>query len=232
MSVTSKGNFGFRKPFAWSYSKLKNFDACPRRHEEIDIKKSVKEDQSDSFIWGNEVHKAMKERLGPDKVVLPFTLKQFEPLAARIEAVPGELLVEQQMAITADFAPCPWFYKDAWYRSIADVLIIQPPVALAIDYKTGKILEDYQQMALMCACIFAHYPSILAIRTEAWWVREDAITKENYKRKDMQDVWRQIWPRVEQMKLAHETGVYPPKPCGLCRSYCPVASCEYYKKGR
>jgi hypothetical protein len=229
MQTTS---LGLQKPFSWSYSKLKNYDSCPRRHYEIDIKKNYKEDEdSDTLKWGNEVHKNMALRLN-DHEDLPFAFKHFEPLAARLEAVPGKLLVEQKLAITADFVACDWFHRNAWFRSIADALVINPPVALAIDYKTGKILEDYQQLALLSACVFAHYPPVLAVRTEAWWVREDAITREDFYRKNLQDIWRQVWPRYEQLKQAHETNYYPPKPGGLCKKFCLVASCEYFGKGR
>ena len=221
-----------RKPFSWSYSKLKNHETCPRRHEQIDILKRYKEDGADNvnLKWGKEFHDVMAKRLNHQET-LPYSFKHFEPLVDRLLAVPGKRLVEQQLAITENFEKCDWFSTVAWFRSVADVLILQEPVALAIDWKTGKILEDYQQLALMAACIFAHYPSILAIRTEAWWVREDAITQQNFKKKDMQEVWRSIWPRVEQLKEAHETGVYPPKPGGLCRRYCPVTSCEFHGKG-
>lgn len=222
---------GIGKPFSWSYSKLKNFDTCPRRYHEVDVRKRFKEDESDTLRWGNEVHKHMAARL-KDTTPLPFAFKNFEPLALRLEAVPGKLLVEQQLAITADMQPCEWFSRSAWFRSIADALVISPPVALAVDYKTGKILEDYQQLALLSACVFAHYPLVLAIRTEAWWVREDAITRQNFKRRDMDEMWRGLWPRYEQLKNAHDTGSFPPKPGGLCKKYCPVNDCEYHGKGR
>jgi hypothetical protein len=218
---------GIGKPFAWSYSKLKNFDVCPRRYHEVDVRKRVKEASSESLHWGDEMHKAMAKRLS-DKVPLSLSFKNFEPLAERLEAVHGELLTEQQLAITADFTACTWFSRDAWFRSIADVLIINKPVALAIDYKTGKIIEDIQQLALLSACVFAHFSDVLAVRTEFWWVREDAITRQDFKRKDMPDMWRQIWPRYEQLKHAHDTNNFPPKPGGLCKKYCPVSDCEYH----
>lgn len=224
---------GVGKPFSWSYSKLKNYDTCPRRHYEVDIKKNYKEDEedNDTLKWGNAVHENMALRLN-DHEPLPFAFKHFEPLAERLEAVPGTLLVEQKLAITADFSPCSWFAPGAWFRSIADALVLNPPVALAIDYKTGKILEDYQQLALLAGCIFAHYEDIHAVRTEAWWVREDAITRQDFYRSKLQEIWRGIWPRYEQLKLAHDTNHYPPRPGGLCKRYCPVTSCEFHGRGK
>ena len=33
------------------------------------------------------------------------------------------------------------------------------------------------------------------------------------------------------MEEAYRTTTYPPKPSGLCSSYCPVTSCPYHGKG-
>lgn len=230
MQSNSLGIGKEKKPFAWSYSKLKNFDTCPRRHLEIDVDKRFKDEESDTLKWGNEVHKHMAARLGEKKEPLPFAFKNFEGLAQRLEAAPGIMRVEQQLAIDENFTPCEWFSKRAWFRAIADVLVINDIVALGVDYKTGKILEDYQQLGLLSACVFAHYPKVMAIRTEAWWLRDDAITRQDFKRKDMPEFWRGIWPRYEQLKQAHETRHFPARPSGLCRQHCPVSSCEHNGK--
>src|SRR5205807_2231069 len=76
------------------------------------------------------------------------------------------ILVEQQLAINADFGPVPWFDSAAWFRGIGDVIKIVGPVALIVDWKTGKIVEDSQQLALMAACVFAHHPEVQKVRSE------------------------------------------------------------------
>lgn len=217
------------KSFAWSYSKLKNFDTCPKRYYEIDVSKNVKEAESDQLKWGNELHKALAERLGK-KTPLPPTMFDYEDMMATLEAVPGEVMVECKFAITQDFAPCEYCDRAAWYRGIADVLIINGPVALAIDYKTGRVLEDSQQLALMSACVFAHFPQVQGIRSEFWWLKEDATSRDDFRRRDMPDMWRHLWPRIEALKQAHDTMTFPPKPGGLCRQYCPVVSCPFHGK--
>lgn len=217
------------KPFAWSYSKLKNFESCPKRHWHIDLAKDIREEESDDLKWGNLVHKSAAKRLSVG-TPLPVGMETLEKWCQRILAGEGRILVEQQLAITKEFGKCEWFGKDAWFRSVADVLVIFGPVALAIDWKTGKILEDSVQLALMAACVFAHFPEIQKIRTEFVWLKAgpDVSTREDFERNSMAVVWRNLWHRVEAMEHAHNTTSYPAKPGKLCRKWCPVTNCPHH----
>jgi len=218
------------KAWSWSYSKLKNWRTCPRRYHDIDVAKIYGEEKSEALDYGNRVHKAFEQRI---KAGVPFTAEfaEFEDAALKLLQVPGKVMVEQQLAIKQDFSACTWFDKQTWFRSIADFLAVNGPVALAIDYKTGKILEDSEQLALMAECVFSHYPDVLAVRTEFWWLKDDAATKQVFYRKDRAATWQGIMPEVNQLKAAHETNTFPPKPNGLCKKYCIVTGCPYWGKG-
>ena len=222
------------KSFAWSYSKLKNYETCPKRYFHIDVERSIKEEEGESLQWGNAVHKALAERVEKG-TKLPKGMEPYEKWAARIlegtenNANPNiHLLVEQKLAINADFGPESWFSDQAWYRGIGDVIKIVGHVALVADYKTGKILEDGSQLALMAACVFAHHPKVQKIRSEFIWLKEDATTRADFARTDMPNVWRGILPRVETLKGAHDRFEFPPKPGGLCRRFCPVNGCPHH----
>lgn len=226
--VTTRGK---PKSFAFSYSKLKNFETCPSRYFWIDVQKQFKEAESEALTYGNTLHKVLAERVGNGKA-LPQPFTHLEPLAEKILANSEDatVLVEQQLAIREDLGPTEWFGKDAWYRGIADVIKIKGPVAVVIDYKTGKILEDGVQLALMAQCVFAHHPQVQKIRTEFWWIKEDATTRADFTREDMVKVWNGVLPRVEQLKYAHDTMSFPAKPGNLCRKWCVVTSCPHHGK--
>jgi hypothetical protein len=126
---------------------------------------------------------------------------------------------------------CPPPARSWWsrsFRGVADVLKINGPVALAIDWKTGKIVEDSQQLALMAACIFAHHPGVQKIRTEFAWLKEDASSRADFDRNEMARMWANLWPRIEALERAHKTTTYPAKPGALCRRWCPVKSCPHH----
>jgi len=227
------------KPFAWSYSKLKNFEVCPKRHYNVDIAKTFKEEEGEALQWGNIVHKALADRCGMARTPLPHTMQGYEKWCERVTSVGKHrttILTEQQLAIDENFGPTKWFATDAkragqsepWYRGIADVLKVTHNVALAVDWKTGKVIDDAPQLALLAACIFAHYPSIIKVRSEFIWLKEDASTRKDFERDKMAAIWKSLWPRIEALKLAHETSNYPAKPGFLCRRYCPVTSCSHH----
>jgi hypothetical protein len=212
--------------WSWSFSRIKNYRSCPKRHLHVDILRDVKEEKSDALIWGDAVHAHFAARLGKG-VPFPKGYEHFEPWAEKILTGGGKLFVENKLAITAEFKPCAWFAKDAWFRCIADVIKIVEPVALVVDFKTGKIIEDSQQLALTAAVVFAHYPEVQMIRSEFIWLKEDATTREDFSREDIPKIWSDIWPEIETLKQAHETQTYPARPGGLCRRYCPVSACPH-----
>lgn len=219
------------KAFSWSYSKLKNYRTCPKRYYLIDVAKKYQEDfTGEALKWGKQVHTAFEQRVRDDKA-FPKGMEEFEDAAQKLLIMPGKKMVEQQLAIRQDLSPCDWFAKDAWFRSIADFLCVNGPVAVAIDYKTGKILEESEQLALMAECVFAHYPEVQAVRTEFWWLKDDAATREDFRRVNRKDTWRKILPEVMTLKQAHDTMNFPARSSGLCRKHCIVKECPHYGGG-
>lgn len=218
------------KQFAWSFSKLKNFEVCPKRHYEVDLAKNFTDEDGEALVWGNRVHKAMAVRLGKPKAPLPDDMALFEPWAKKVENGAGTLYVEQKYAITKDFMRCDWFAPVAWYRGIGDVVRVSGRVALVLDWKTGKILEDSVQLALMAQCIFAHFPEVQKVRSVYAWLKDDAETSEVFDRSDMSELWVGLLDRVWKLENAYKTQSYPPLPGRLCKRWCPVTSCPYHGK--
>jgi hypothetical protein len=233
------------KPFAWSYSKIKNFKSCPKRYWHVDVQRDIKEEESEQLKQGNLLHDAAAKRIDagkplPGTTVYRTALEEWcvKILAGHADtkafeaAAPGaKMLVEQKLAITAEFGPTTWFGTDdapAWYRGIGDVIKIVGPVALIIDWKTGKIVEDSQQLALMAACVFAHHPQVQRVRSQFIWLKEDAESRADYSRADMPAMWAGILPEVTTLKTAHETLNFPAKPGSLCKRWCPVHVCPHH----
>lgn len=219
------------KEWAWSYSRKKNFDTCPKRHHEVDVLKNYVE-VSEQLTWGNAVHKALADAC-TGKAPLPATMKSYQARVDEIASpsLPGRVVVEQKYAITRDFKPTSYFAPDVWYRGICDVARINGPVAIARDWKTGKVKHDSIQLMLMATCLFVHIPELRRIKTEFVWLQEDCVTPELWDRRTIMQQWTAILPEIVAMEQAYKTLSFPPKPGKLCRRWCPVTSCPYNGKG-
>ena len=216
------------KPFTWSYSRLKNFEACPKKHYEVDITKRAKEEESEQLLWGNRVHDAFAKRLGEKQAPFPKGMEHLEVWAEKLVTSPGIIHVENKLALTRDFGACGFFDPGVWFRAVGDVIKINGPVALIVDWKTGKILEDSVQLALSAACVFAKYPEVKRVRSRFAWLKENATSDEDFTPADMAPMWKRLLPRIEALEHAHNTTTYQAKPGGLCRNWCPVASCPHH----
>lgn len=223
------------KEWAWSYSKKKNYDTCPKRHYEVDIQKNFTE-SSEQLTWGNEVHDALAKACS-GKAPLPETMKAYQRWVDVVRSMPpgGELLVEQKYAITRDMRATSYFAPDVWYRGICDLLYVSgtgnTKVGTALDWKTGKVKHDSIQLMLMASCILIHRPDIQTVKTRFVWLQEDCTTPDVWDRAKVMREWAGILPQVKEMENAYKTLTFPPKPGNLCRSWCPVTSCPFHGKG-
>ncbi len=221
-----------KKAFAWSFSKLKNFETCPKRHYEIDLAKNYVEEVEvgGPLDWGNRVHDTLAKVLC-GQMQLPDEMKDYQKWVDLVNALPGKLYVEQKYAITKDFGPTQYFANNVWYRGIGDVVKIYGTRGIILDWKTGKLLVDSVQLMLMAQCIFSNFPEVQRVHTGYIWLKEDCQTPEEYSREDMANSWIGLLQRVNVLADAYATENYPPKPNGLCKRYCPVSSCKFHGKG-
>ena len=216
--------------FTWSYSRLKNFETCAKRHYHYDIAKDIKEPSTQQLDYGNDLHGCFEERVKKG-TPLPLGFGQFEPLLAQLIAGPGKTYAEQKLAITSAFTPSTYFGRDVWFRTIIDFAKVRERHAAIFDYKTGKPAEDLTQLKLMAATTFVHMPPLVEVRSALLFVAHNTTKVATFQRSELPAIWAEILPRVKRMQVAAQTNDYPPKPGGLCRKYCAVSSCQFHGKG-
>jgi hypothetical protein len=243
MSTAPIGPVPKEPPFSWSYSKLKNFRICPKRHFHYDIAKDVKQEKDEKLQYGDDVHAALHKRISKN-VPLPHAIMEFEPLVMEfLKGTPDPsitILTEQKFAIDAGLQPllkldgtCDYFSKRVWFRAIADAVKIkqlnpEQSVAVNWDWKTGKVKEDPLQILTAACCLFAFYPTLQVVRNEFIWLEYGQRSRCDLRRENMAQVWASVMPEVEQMKEAQKQSYFPPKPGFLCESYCEVKTCPHY----
>jgi PD-(D/E)XK nuclease superfamily len=215
--------------FAWSYSRLKNFETCPKRHYHYDIAKDVGDGNAFQFE-GSDTHKAFELRVSKGKA-LPLPLVQHETLLARLMTMPGEIYAEQKLALTEDYQPCGWTDKRTWFRTVLDFCNINKNRASVIDYKTGKVTSDDTQMSLMSATIMHYMPKVERVRAMLMFINHNHVERAEYTQESLPEIWSEVLPRVAKLRMAVATQEFPPKPNGLCKRWCHVTSCPYHGRG-
>jgi hypothetical protein len=215
---------------AWSYSALKNFETCPKRYYHYNVAKDVREPESDQLREGNALHAAFDKRLKGAPLVFPYT--HHEPMLAKIVDAPGQTLAEQKLALTSSFQPTTYFAKNVWFRTVIDAGKLREESATIFDWKTGQVREDPTQSTLMAATVFAYNPAIVRITASLVFLAEGKVCTDTFLREDLPEMWGEILPRVEALRVARETNAYEPKPSGLCRRYCAVHTCPHNGKYR
>lgn len=229
------------KAFSWSFSKLKNYETCPRRYYEIDVAKNYEQPRSEALDRGDELHKVMQNRV-QGTAPLPPHFIYMEPWAEKLTRIlhPSQLIqCELKLSMNREGKPTGYFDKSTWYRGRIDYFRMLPTnvenidYGHVVDYKTGappRFNADNTQLMLNAWTIFQHYKTVQDCRVDYLWTEYNDTTHEIFKRSDMPGHLTNLLPRVNAIEAAHKSGNFPPKPGGLCFEYCDVITCEFHGK--
>jgi ATP-dependent exoDNAse (exonuclease V) beta subunit len=193
--------------------------------------KSVKEEESEHMLWGNQVHKAFENRI-KNGDPLPEDLNQHESFLKSLEAKGGSISTERKIALNTKARPCGFFDKDVWFRGVIDLSIIDGTTALLVDYKTGKPHSKFKQLKLFALHTMAEYPEVENVEVKFYWTKTETSTGEVYSREQIQEIWSEFAPDLKQYAQAFKTDTWQPRQSGLCHGWCPVTSCEFWKPKR
>ena len=172
------------------------------------------------------VHKALELRVGSGKD-LPTNLKHLEPIAAKFANAPGQKFVEQQLALTKDLTPTGWFDKNVWIRAIVDLAIINGSKAVIVDWKTGKVDDDFTQQRAAATVLMQCHPEVDVVQMMYYFTAHKKLTHEELHREDIKHVWARLLPRIKKYTYAHQHDEFPARPSGLCKRHCPITSCPH-----
>jgi hypothetical protein len=218
------------KKVPWGWTRLNNFEVCGEKYKQVDLLKNFT-DTSDMMDWGRRVHDALAARLQSKRPFDPDLVETLEHRAATIERWASKykatVLVEHKYALTRDLRPHPWMGPLVWVRAIGDVVLLFPPAAIVVDWKTGKPVDDSAQLPLLAQCVFSNHPAVQKVACLYGWTNPEFMpwTTFEYRREDMGAWWERVLPRVSAYEQAHELGAFVPRPSkGRC-GWCPVQGC-------
>jgi hypothetical protein len=216
--------------FNWSYSKLQHYRTCPLQTYHLDIIKDIIPEKSVHLDTGEALHHAFQRRV-EQGTPMPTYFSNLEDWGNDLVQVlhPDQVVkCEHELAVDRDWQPCHWLSKRVYYRCKIDHLKLLPKGrAIAIDFKTGKPKDDFEQLALYSRSIFAHYPKIVIVRAEYWWTMTRDKEHLLFTRPETDERWKSISEDVNKLEKSFLLDEWPAKKNGLCREHCPVVSCEF-----
>lgn len=212
----------------WSASSVDAYMTCPHKFYRLRVARDVKDfPPSDAVVLGRKLHKAFENAVNLNEP-LPESCAQWQSLVEIIKALPGEKLPEYDF--TLDEFHTPKCHRSlAWTRGIADLIVKRGTEAIILDYKTGK-RKPSEQLALYAAYAFAYWPELQTVHTCFVWLKDRKMDKKTYRREDAAGIWQYWLPLVARMRKSYETGDWPCRPSGLCKSWCPVTDCKFQGK--
>lgn len=222
------------KIIASSHSSLNMFETCPRQYEARYIIKDVKFVQGPEAEWGDQVHKALEEYVR-DGTALPSNMIHYRRFAEamRRRAQPAEVLLENSFAINYARQPVEFFAPDVWLRSKLDVFLHYGTHAEIFDWKTGKQKNDQTQLTLYSALGFCRFPELTEIKAGYVWLKDAVVSNPVvFRRGELNTMLGLFERKHERLVQADVSGVFPPKPSGLCNGWCDVKRCEYWRPKR
>ncbi len=221
-------------PLPWSFTSLSDFKNCPWQFHETRVTKRIVRVQGEDAKWGTYVHKQFELRQAT-KDPLPPELAEHEAYMTRLDNIPGERVwVEAKVALNRQAQPCEFFAKDVWWRGVIDwkkLAAADRRIAL-VDYKTGKVKDEFDQLTLFALHTFALYPDVDIVDTRYYWTQTSEETRKVFGRAEIAALWAKFVPDLKQYKQAFDTDTWQKRQSGLCAGWCPVTDCEFWRPRR
>ncbi|MBT9157719.1 MAG: hypothetical protein DDT36_00702 [Firmicutes bacterium] len=214
----------------WSYSAITTFEKCPKRYYHTRVACDVQDEGSAATRYGTRAHEAAEVYIR-DGTSLQGMFKFMEPTLEALNRMDGDKHTEFRMGVlktNSGYLPTSFDDPDAWYRGVADLLVVNGRKGFLTDYKTSKSARyaDERQLDLMAGAAFVHFPQLEKIKSSLLFVvSNEMIVKTHYAQS--RDQYMSVFDdQLKRLAVARETNVWNPVSSPLC-GWCPVVECAH-----
>lgn len=176
------------------------------------------------MLHGIAVHENIEKYLKNQPCTI---IAKYQPMleAVSVQARDKKLMVEARMGVLGNLEPCGFFHDHVYGRGAADALIIDYPNAFLLDWKTGKVREKRDQLAILALFVFKHFPKVNKITACNIWLEAGKYGDVYvFDRASEAGGWLTLLEKIRQVEDAIARNVFCMMPGPLC-GYCPVKIC-------
>jgi len=230
---------------AWSYTRLKDFERCPLIFNLKYLKKEIVFKENEATRAGSAKHKTLENAAKvlikhPDQTFVQSDLSHVFPIVRSFVKSQDTVIPEQELAFRKDTTVCSWFDKDTWLRVKIDLLGVRhgvadspfehhSDVAMALDWKTGKIRVDEDQLRLYNLAVLMSDSKIWQVSSAFAFIDHKETSKVVVTTRESMSAELAEWSdRAEAINIAAEKDEWPAVPNQFC-SWCDATGlqCEY-----
>ena len=207
-----------------SHSAYKTFEKCPRHYQHQYVLQDIERTETESTIWGTQVHTAFEEYVRDSKP-LPETMKHWEKFAKAFVKMPGEKHVERGVFLNQQLELVELDSPDVWLKAYIDLMVWQPEKQTVVicDWKTGgSKYVDTAQLRLYCLLAFKLWPEAKQCKAAYCWLKEDRMGEVmTMDRSEIDSEWSKISDGWEKLDSAFRFDRWNKRTGPLC-SWCDV----------
>lgn len=212
---------------AWSYSRLKKFEAC-RYQAFLAYVEKIPDPSGPAALRGSAIHKDAELFIKSELDTIPPTLTKIEKDLLRFRDLHKRGLgtCEENWAFTINWEPTGWFADNAWARVKVDFEARElPHQAEIVDFKTGKKwgneVAHAQQGQQYEIATFLKYPDVQICKTRFLYTDQPAPNNITERITNRETALR-ILPALHSRALAlTECTEFPPNPNKFNCKWCP-----------
>jgi hypothetical protein len=208
---------------------LSAFDNCPWKGFRMYIAKDLAKTNDSKRDWGNTLHKAFSMYITRGRA-LPREAIKYAPTLAPLQA--QKPFTELPLAVRRDGSPCGFFDDGVFVRGYGDVVMLRGPMALILDFKSGKKREDSAELRLHSMMLRAAHPELERVLGQYIWLQHvDMGLSPMGQQHDVSDTvatWAYVEQAMDEIEHMLTNNHFPKQPNPLC-GWCPVMDCEHNK---
>lgn len=231
---------------AWSYTRLKDFERCPLIFKLKYVTKEILFTENAATKEGTRKHKILENATKalvrtPDLKLVESDVSHVYPILNGFIKSNDSINAELELAFNSRLEKCSWFAQEAWLRIKIDLVGVkkgaltdtafetQRDVAAIIDWKTGKVRVDEDQLRLYNLGILLSDPNIGEAQSSLVFIDQKQVSKVLATRRTQMAVEiEEFADRAEAIQIASEKDHWPPQQnqfCGRCEAN--VLQCEF-----